>query len=330
MQFGQGKPSAGVVFDADLGNTIDDALALALLYGLQGKSESRVISVTVSKSSLKAAEFADTLVRFYTGEPGPFGGVQPIGLSLTGKMPEDTPMLTAVLGKMTPEGKPAYARNIEKLNDTADPVATIRNGLSAQYDQNAMVVLAGPATNLAALLDLPGSRDLIAKKVKHLCVSVGAYPEGAADPSVKVDIPAARRLFAQWPTPIFAAGSELGEALPFPAASLDKDFAWSPTHPVVDAYKASNSMPYDAPAAAMAAALQAVRPQQDYFKLSDPGIIQVGDDGRTKFVPSADGKHRYLIVDPAQKDKVMQAYAELAGTRPVPRAPRFRPQQKKQ
>lgn len=330
MQFGQGKPSAGVVFDADLGNTIDDALALALLYGLQGKSESRVISVTVTKPSLQAAEFADTLVRFYTGEPGPFGGVQPIGLSLTGKMADETPMMAAVLGKKTADGKPAYARNIERLHDTADPVATIRNALSAQFDQNAMVVLAGPATNLAALLDLPGSKDLIAKKVKYLCVSIGTYPNGPVENGVQSDIFAAKKLFAQWPTPIQAAGSELGEALPFPAASLDKDFAWAASHPLVDAYKAARTMPYDAPSAAMAAALQAVRPQENYFKLSEPGTIQVGDEGRTRFVPSAEGKHRYLIVDPAQRDKIIQAYTELASTKPVPRPVRFRPQQKKQ
>jgi hypothetical protein len=330
MQFSQVKPSPGVVFDADLGNTIDDALALALLYGLQGKNESRVVSVTVTKSTIKAAEFADTLVRFYTGEPGPFAGVQPIGLSLSGKMPEDTPILSAVVGKMTAEGKPAYPRNIEKLNDTADPVATIRNALSAQYDQNAMVVLAGPATNLAAVMDLPGSKELIAKKVKHLCISIGAYPEGPVDKAVQADIPAARKLFSQWPTPIFAAGSELGEALPFPAASLDKEFAWTPNHPLVDAYKAARPMPYDAPSASMIAALQAVRPQENYCKLSEPGTIQIGEDGKTRFVASAAGKHRYLIFDPARKDQIVEAYTSLASTKQVPRAPRFRPQQKKQ
>ena len=170
-------------------------------------------------------------------------------------MPEDTPIMSAVVGKMTAEGKPAYPRNIEKLNDTADPVATIRNALSAQYDQNAMVVLAGPATNLAAVMDLPGSKELIAKKVKHLCISIGAYPDGPIDKAVQADIAAARKLFSQWPTPILAAGSELGEALPFPAASLDKEFAWTPTHPFVDAYKAARPMPYDAPSASMIAAL---------------------------------------------------------------------------
>jgi hypothetical protein len=35
---GQGKPPIGIVFDSDLGNGIDDALALAMLYGFEGKN----------------------------------------------------------------------------------------------------------------------------------------------------------------------------------------------------------------------------------------------------------------------------------------------------
>jgi inosine-uridine nucleoside N-ribohydrolase len=157
MQFQpQGKPSPGIVFDADLGNTIDDALALAMLFGFQGKNESRVISVSTTKSSLDAAIFADVLVRFYTGEPGAFAPAIPIGLSLSGKMSEANPMLAAVTGNAK------YARTIAKMNDTADPLALIRNALSAQFDQNAVVLLTGPATNLAGLLALPGSAPLIA------------------------------------------------------------------------------------------------------------------------------------------------------------------------
>jgi len=99
MQFQpQGKPPVGIVFDADLGNTIDDALALAMLFGFQGKNESRVLSVSTTKSSLEAAVFADVLVRFYTGEPGPFAGAMPIGLALSGKMAAPNAMLEAVTG----------------------------------------------------------------------------------------------------------------------------------------------------------------------------------------------------------------------------------------
>ena len=47
-------------------------------------------------------------------------------------------------------------------------------------------------------------------------------------------------------------------------------------------------MPYDAPTWAMAALLYAVRSQEGYFKLSEPGTISVHDDGRTKFTQSPD------------------------------------------
>jgi hypothetical protein len=317
MQFQpQGKPSPGIVFDADFGNTIDDALALAMLFGFQGKNESRVISVSTTKSSLEAAVFADVLVRFYTGEPGPFAPAIPIGLSLSGKMAEPNPMLAAVVGN------PKYARSIVKMNDTADPLALIRNALSAQFDQNAVVLLTGPATNLAGLLALPGTPELVAQKVHLLVV--------AADAHTLSDVPAAKRMFAEWPTPIVVAGSELGDALPFPGASIEKDFAWSEAHPLVAAYRAYRSMPYDAPAVAMAAALYAVRPQENYFKLSDPGTVSVADDGRIGLTPAAGGKHRTLIADAAQKDRIQQIYAETASTKPVGRSQRFRPPQKKQ
>src|SRR6185369_11023592 len=145
MQFQQGKPSVGIVFDADLGNQIDDSLALASLYGFQGKSESRVISVSTTRPGLNSAIFADILVRFYTGEPGPFAPPSPIGLTL-GKAQADTALMTAVVGKTE------YPRNIKQLNETADPLAMLRNALSAQFDANAIVFLAGPATNLAKSL----------------------------------------------------------------------------------------------------------------------------------------------------------------------------------
>lgn len=315
MQFqGQGKPPVGVVFDCDMGNTIDDALALALLYGLQGKNTLRVISVSVSKPNLKAAEYCDVVTRFYSGEPGGFFAPAPIGLALAPRMDPDPAMVTAPLARQNAEGKPQYSCGISKLNDTADPIAQIRNALTAQFDQNAVVVLTGPATNLAGVLDLPGTHELIARKVKFLC---------AAD--FGRDLPAARKLLAEWPTPIVFAGPELGDALPYPAASIEKDFAWSPAHPIVDAYRAYKPMPYDAPSWAMTAVLHAARPAEPDFKLSDPGTLTVLDDGRIRFAASAQGKHHQLIYDPEQKEKIIQIYTELASAKPVPRQPRFRP-----
>jgi hypothetical protein len=78
----------------------------------------------------------------------------------------------------------------------------------------------------------------------------------------------------------------------------------------------------------MAAALYAANQKEGYFKLSDPGTIDVLADGRTRFVPLANGKHRYLIADSEQKERVAKAYTALAGTKPTPPAGRGpRPQQ---
>lgn len=327
--FGQGKPPVGILFDCALGSRIDDALALALLYGVDGKNEARMVSVTVSKANLKAAMLAEVIGRFYAGAVsaafGSFSRTLPVGLSTDGKLPEDTPMLTLPLERKE------YTHGIHKLNDTADPTAVIRNALTAHHDDNAIVVLAGPGTNLVKVLALPGAKELIAKKVRYLSVVAGEFPASAAEQNVKTDIAAMRRIFAEWPTPVYVAGAEVGRALPYPGASIEQDFAWSPAHPVVDAYRAYGKMPYDAPAADLAAALYAIRPKENFFQLSEPGTVRVLDDGRTQFTAAAGGKHRYLIVDPAQKDRVIRTYVELTSAKPVPKAPRFpRKQQQKE
>jgi hypothetical protein len=336
MQRGPTIPPVGIIFDCDLGNQIDDALALALLFGLDGKTECRVVATTISKPNIKFAALAEVIGRFYAGEVSAayaaMGRTLPVGLSTSGPGAEDTPML-AVLGKRTAEGKPVYAHGIERIVDTADPVDVMRNALSAQHPANAIVISTGPATNLAALLKYPAVLPLITARARMLVVAAGSYPEGKPEPGIQADIAAAKKVFAEWPTPIIAVGNEVGEAIPFPGASIETNFAWSPAHPVADAYRAHKPMPYDAPAAAMVAVLQAVRAKDNLFQLSEPGTIAVLDDGRTKFTRSADGRHRYLIVDPAQKDKVRQIYVEVASARPAPR-PRRRfgqqPQQQQQ
>jgi inosine-uridine nucleoside N-ribohydrolase len=335
MQFNpQAVPPVGIIFDCDLGGDVDDALAMALLYGLDGKGECRVVGTTVSRPNLKAAALAEIIARFYSGAVNAsfnaVGRTLPVGLATSGAGSEDTPILTATLARKTPEGKPAYAHGIERMADTADPIDILRNGLSAQHPQNAIVVLAGPATNVAALVKYPPAQATIQERARLLVVAAGSYSGDAVDPAIKADVAAAKALFSQWPTPIIAVGTEVGEAVPFPGASIEKDFAWSPAHPVVDAYKAFKPMPYDASTTAMAAVLAAVRPKQPGFQLSQPGTITVSEDGRTKFTPSASGKHRYLVVDHAQKSQLQQVYVELASAKPVPRMPRRRPPQQQQ
>jgi len=234
-----------------------------------------------------------------------------------------------VLDRKNDQGEPLYPRAITRLNETADPAALIRNALTAQNDENCLVLLAGPATNLAAMMALRGSMELIRAKVKVLMLAWGSYPEGAADPNVKADLAAARQLLTAWPTPVVAVGAELGAAVPFPGESFGKDFAWSTSHPVLDACLAYHAQPYDVPASALAAALYSIRPDSG-FTTSAPGTISVLDDGRLRFAPGAGGKHSYLLADPARKAEIQRTYVELVSAKPLPRPMRRRIPEKKE
>ena len=135
----------------------------------------------------------------------------------------------------------------------------------------------------------------------------------------------AKKLFAEWPTPIYSVSPELGAAIRFPGASIDKEFTTiNPDNPLIPAYRAYQPMPYDTPAAAMAATLYAARPKEGYFNVSNPGSIALRDDGRTVFTASAQGTHYNLTVNPDKQEKVVQTFVELASAKPViPQ--RFRP-----
>ena len=194
-----------------------------------------------------------------------------------------------------------------------------RNALSAQKDGAALMVAAGPATNLLRALSLPGNREMIAAKTGALILGAGDFSGSAVDPRIRADIAAARRIFAEWPAPILVVGREVGEAVPYPGASIAADFAWTTVHPVVEAYKAARPVPYDVPSQAVLAALCATDMKSNLLKLSEPGRIEVMDDGRTKFTPSAAGTHRHLLAgtDPEWKASIVKAFTALASAKPA-------------
>src|SRR5262245_8952430 len=169
----------GVAFDTVLGD-IDHLLALAMLLGLEGRREIRVPSISTSRFNLQAARFLDLVARFY-------GGEQPIGMTATGKPSDPVPMLDAALLKTAGDGKPVYPRALTALNDTADPVALIRNALSAQIDRNAVVVLAGGPVNLLGVMARPDGRDWASRKARVVSIAAGRFAAGPVDPIVRRD-----------------------------------------------------------------------------------------------------------------------------------------------
>jgi hypothetical protein len=198
MQTPERRPVPGVVFDTSM-DTIDRVLGLAMLLAHAAKNEARLSSLSISHNNLKIASFSDMMVRFSGTSPA-------IGMHEKGPAATTLPpMLSAPLDKNTSEGKPVYNRVVQRLIDTADPVALIRNALSAQQDGNAVVVLAGSPVNLLGLLALPTSMALIQKKVRLLAIAAPFE-----------DAPGFNKLLAEWPGPIVVSEESVGQALPFP------------------------------------------------------------------------------------------------------------------
>ena len=325
MQFPRrGQPAPlGVLYDSSLDGGIDQVLALAMLFGYAALQQLRISSLTTSRYALQNAAFLDAVARFFaaerTGDFVPSRNPPPIGMASAGKATETAaPMVSVPLAKVDADGKPVHTRGIEKLNDTADPVALMRNALTAQVDQNGAVILAGLPANLLGLMALPGGKDWAAKKARVLAISGGRFEGSAVDPVIRADVPGFRKLLSQWPGRIVMAGAELNEALPFPAGTLDAVAAWAPNHPVVDAYRALKPMPAGAPSQALAAVLYTVHPEANDFSLSEPGTITILDNGRTRFTASPGGRHHYLIVRPEQKERVLETYVKLITTQPPP------------
>ncbi|RPI51618.1 MAG: hypothetical protein EHM55_18500, partial [Acidobacteria bacterium] len=279
-----------------------------MLFGFAAHQQARVPSVSTSRFNLQNAAFLDLVARFFSadlaGDFVPNKIPLPIGMSTSGKQTDTVaPMVAAALSKAGADGGPAYPRGIAKLNDTADPMALMRNALTAQRDQNGAVILAGLPTNLLSLMALPGGKEWAGSKARVLAIAGGRFDGNAVDPTIRADVAGFRKLLAEWPGRIVVAGAELNDALPFPGSSLEAIGSWAPNHPVVDAYHAFKPMPYDAPTQALAAVLYTVSPEDNYFAMSEPGTIEILDNGRTRFTPSPNGRHHYLIAKPDQKER---------------------------
>ena len=306
-----------VIYDTDMGNDIDDALALAVLHAFESRGEVELLAVTSTKDNRWSAPYVDVINTFYGR------GDIPVGVVKDGKTPESNDMITVPTRRKQAGGAYVYPHDLAEGTQAADAVALLRRTLAAEEDGSVTMVQVGFSTNLARLLgsspdehsQLSG-KELVQRKVRLLSVMAGAFPKGDPEYNVRVDIPSAKRLFAEWPTPVVVSGFEIGSSILYPAHSIENHFDYVKYHPVVDGYRNYMDMPYDRPTWDLTSVLYAVRPEEGYFDLSEPGTIVVDDSGRTRLIPSEDGQHRYLRVDDEQRLRIREALVHLASQPP--------------
>ncbi len=312
-----------LIIDTDLGNDIDDALALSLTHALQNGGECRLLGVAVNKDNKYSPALVDIINTYYNR-----GDIE-IGTVAGGKTPEDGTFLKPVVEAKI-DGEYKYRRTYDDYRQ--DAVKMYRKILGEAEDNSVAVVSIGFLTNLARLLvserdeysELNGL-ELVSKKVRLLSVMAGNFSEDSqstldakyAEYNVKLDIKSARFVCRQWPTEMLFSGHEVGSGIMYPAQSIYDDYKWTTRHPVVDAYKLYLEMPYDRQTWDLTSVLCAVRNPEMYFGLSQAGRVEVLDDGVTKFNANENGRHRYLILVPDKIELIRNLMTERCSQKPM-------------
>lgn len=295
-----------VIFDTDLGNDVDDAITLAMLYRYADLGQVDILAMGLSKEGEGPEVCMDIFNHWYCRQD------TPVGIIRNGVVcgNEDSNYANVLAQMKEKAGRYFYSRDISRdCNDLPAAVDVYRKALSQAADSSVVMVVVGFATNMARLLEsgadefseLSG-RDLVARKVKSLAVMAGCF-DGTlhSEYNVKMDVDSYKKLVSLWPTDITFIPFELGIKVLYPASSIENGYREG--HPLVTAYRNFLDMPYDRPCWDPATLLYAVEGNA-LFRESKRGTVTVADDGETVFTPHKDGRHRYLSVGRLQAAKL--------------------------
>ena len=321
-----GEPERPVplIFDTDIGNDVDDVLALGMIHALEARGDCKLLAVTITKDNPLAAAFTDAVNTFY-GK-----GDIPIGICKSGVTPQ--PGKFNVLAEKMDNGKLRYPHDLKDPQQIPDAVTVLRKALAGAKDHSVVIAQVGFSTNLANLLKSSGDQisslngtELVKRKVKLLSIMAGAFEKiphkgklvDHREYNVVKDIPAAQKLAQDWPTPIIWSGFEIGRSVPYPHESIEEDYNYTAHHPLAEAYILYNPPPHDRPTWDLTSVMYGVFPHRGYFDLSETGTVTVQPNGLTTFEKSAEGRHQYLKLNDAQRTRLIEALVQLSSQPPV-------------
>ncbi|MBR5033850.1 MAG: nucleoside hydrolase [Bacteroidales bacterium] len=293
-----------VIFDTDMGNDIDDALALEMLFNYEDAGQIALKGITICKRNPHSIEFVDGVCRFHGRDN------MPLGFAYNGTLPDDYYYLLPTLNARREDSTLLISptRGIDSGID--EGYLALRKLLVKEKDGSVVLIATGPLTNIANLLTsepddispLDGV-DLTKKKVKSLHIMNGNFSVDTPEWNTITDLDASRVVYELCPVPLIASGYEVGCAVKYPHESILNDFGDPNLNPLTVAYMHYQPMPYDRETWDLTSVFDALDPDRSIFVRSEPGRVEVLDDGTTIFTPDPDGHIRYLSVPDPEKAK---------------------------
>ena len=112
------------------------------------------------------------------------------------------------------------------------------------------------------------------------------------------------------------SGFEIGIALPYPAVSIERDYGYVPHHPLAEAYIRYIPPPHNRPTWDLTSVLYAVLGDRGYFDLSPPARSSSRPMASRGSPSHRKASHRYLVLQPEQKPRVLEALVQLSSQPP--------------
>src|SRR5690606_6909089 len=200
-----------VILDTDIAGDYDDVGAIALLHAFADNNEIEILATISCNAFHTTAPTLSVLNTYFNRADIPIGVTK-----------------RTAPNKNCPQGwaevlLEKYPHEITSNNQAMEAVSLYRKTLASQPDQSVTIITIGFFTNLADLLASKGDQyspltgeELVEQKVKLLTSMAGALGSGkkkGREYNVRIDVGAAQKVLAEWPTPIILSPLEVGHRI---------------------------------------------------------------------------------------------------------------------
>ena len=295
-----------VILDTDIGNSLDDLLALDILHHYCREGKINLLAVMVNNDVPLAPQATDVFNTWYGAGQTPIGMVTN-GVKDSHIWEDYAPLLCNC---------ESYKRTISDYSTLPDAVALYRKILAKADDKSVTILSIGFLTNISRILEsrpdeyssLAGI-DLVKKKVRSVVAMCGSQNE--AEYNVSYDISSARNVFGKLPVSMSIIPGET--RMPVLSEEIFEHTAWADLHPVALAYtthdKADMNMCWDA-----VAGLAYVTGFSD-VTISDPYDAAINSTGIMELTANPNGNFRVLSLSSEQQLRNKGLLLDVLGTR---------------
>ena len=298
------KSPVNVIIDADLGNCTDDLFALQAAFAYRAKGECNILGVMQDCGEEKCHKLADALMHYYKADD------IPLGLARNGKMhPFECTPYYEIADLVKNDNALLFPLTDIPLSQRLSGVKLYRKLLSEAADGSVNIICLGMLTILGQLMDSEADEysslsgiELIRRKVKAVDISGGCFsavPLRYADTSGKTqfldveynvggDIPLAKKVIEQWPTPLHLYPLEAGMSFPSVHDRILEQYSWQPESPIYQTYSRYNEWEKGDVGQYLWDAVTTFHCilGENYFTCTGPCTVHVDDEGHTTFVTS--------------------------------------------